>query len=130
MAGSDKVGVGLFGGFRLLIGGRGRAQIPSVRQQQLIAFLVLHARNAAVARQRIAGSLWPESSNSQALTNLRPRAAAASKDTTSTMPSSLRQVSVRVPLSISASVALPAEHWNQLVVWFRRRVFGWSLFIV
>ena len=71
MAGSNNVGVGLFGGFRLLIAGRGGALIPSVRQQQLIAFLVLHARNAAVTRQRIAGSLWPESSNPQALTNLR-----------------------------------------------------------
>ncbi len=42
-----------------------------MRQQQLIAFLLLHARAAPVQRQRIAGSLWPESSDTQALTNLR-----------------------------------------------------------
>jgi DNA-binding SARP family transcriptional activator len=42
-----------------------------VRQQELVAFLILHARRAPLPRQRIAGSLWPESSDAQALTNLR-----------------------------------------------------------
>ncbi len=51
--------------------GRSAARLPSARQQQLIAFLLLHARGAPVQRQRIAGSLWPESSDAQALTNLR-----------------------------------------------------------
>lgn len=32
---------------------------------------MLHARNIAIARQRVAGSLWPESTDAQALTNLR-----------------------------------------------------------
>jgi DNA-binding SARP family transcriptional activator len=32
---------------------------------------VLHARTTAIARQRVAGSFWPESSDAQALTNLR-----------------------------------------------------------
>ena len=36
----------------------------------LVAFLVLHA-GSAQARQRIAGLLWPESTDAQALTNLR-----------------------------------------------------------
>jgi DNA-binding SARP family transcriptional activator len=63
--------VGFLGGFRLLMAGRSAARMPSVRQQQLIAFLVLHARSAPIARQRIAGSLWPESNDPQALTNLR-----------------------------------------------------------
>ena len=63
--------VELLGGFRVLTDGRVSARPPSARQQQLIAFLVLHARSAPIQRQRIAGSLWPESSDTQALTNLR-----------------------------------------------------------
>jgi DNA-binding SARP family transcriptional activator len=63
--------VELFGGFRVLTEGHVSSRLPSTRQQQLIAFLVLHARNAAIPRQRVAGSLWPESSDTQALTNLR-----------------------------------------------------------
>ena len=55
----------------MLTDGRPVVRTPGARQQQLIAFLVLHARNTAVQRQRIAGSLWPESADSQALTNLR-----------------------------------------------------------
>ena len=61
----------LLGGFRVFTDGRSAARLPSARQQQLIAFLLLHARGAPVQRQRIAGSLWPESSDAQALTNLR-----------------------------------------------------------
>src|ERR1700681_1579526 len=63
--------VELLGGFRVLLDGRSAARPPSARQQQLIAFLALHARNAPIQRQRVAGSLWPESSDAQALTNLR-----------------------------------------------------------
>ena len=60
----------MLGGFRLL--GDGRAvRPPGARQQQLIAFLLLHARTAPIQRQKIAGSLWPESTDAQALTNLR-----------------------------------------------------------
>jgi DNA-binding SARP family transcriptional activator len=63
--------VELLGRFRVLADGRSPARLPGARQQQLIAFLVLHARNGPIQRQRIAGSLWPESSDGQALTNLR-----------------------------------------------------------
>jgi len=63
--------VELLGGFRVVTEGRVSPRLPSARQQQLIAFLVLHGRDAAVQRQRVAGSLWPESSDTQALTNLR-----------------------------------------------------------
>jgi len=63
--------VELLGGFRLFVDGRSPARSPTSRQQQLIAFLVLHARSAPIPRQRVAGSLWPESSDVQALTNLR-----------------------------------------------------------
>jgi DNA-binding SARP family transcriptional activator len=61
----------LLGGFRLFVDGHPALRPPSVRQQQLITFLVLHGRNAPILRQRIAGSLWPESNDAQALTNLR-----------------------------------------------------------
>jgi DNA-binding SARP family transcriptional activator len=63
--------VELLGAFRVLTGERTLARAPTPRQQQLIAFLILHARTAPIQRQRVAGSLWPESSDSQALTNLR-----------------------------------------------------------
>jgi DNA-binding SARP family transcriptional activator len=61
----------LLGGFRLIDDGHPLTRTPGTRQQQLITFLILHARNAAVPRQRVAGSLWPESTDVQALTNLR-----------------------------------------------------------
>jgi DNA-binding SARP family transcriptional activator len=51
--------VELLGGFRVLTGGRAVSP-PGARQQELVAFLVLHARDAPVPRQRIAGSLWPD----------------------------------------------------------------------
>jgi DNA-binding SARP family transcriptional activator len=63
--------VELLGGFRVLTDGRVSPRLPSARQQQLVAFLVLHARAAPIQRLRIAGSLWPESGDTQALTNLR-----------------------------------------------------------
>lgn len=63
--------VDLLGGFRLLVDGKAPGRLPSSRQQQLIAFLVLHARSGSLPRQRISGSLWPESTDDQALTNLR-----------------------------------------------------------
>jgi DNA-binding SARP family transcriptional activator/predicted ATPase len=62
--------VELLGGFRVLTSGR-HGFAPGARQQELVAYLVLHARDAPVPRQRIAGSLWPESREAQALTNLR-----------------------------------------------------------
>ena len=71
MAGPPGLRVELLGGFRVLADGRDAPRPPNVRQQQLVAFLVLHARNAPVPRQRVAGTLWPESSDAQALTNLR-----------------------------------------------------------
>ena len=71
MAGPPALRVELLGGFRVLADGRDAPRPPNARQQQLVAFLVLHARNAPVPRQRVAGTLWPESSDAQALTNLR-----------------------------------------------------------
>jgi DNA-binding SARP family transcriptional activator/predicted ATPase len=65
------IGIDLLGGFRVLADGRPIARVPTVRQQQLIAFLILHGRGGPIPRQRISGSLWPESTDVQALTNLR-----------------------------------------------------------
>ena len=48
----------------------GGIRARSSRVVVLVAFLVMHA-GSAQARQRIAGLLWPESTDAQALTNLR-----------------------------------------------------------
>ena len=48
----------------------GSIRARSSRAVVLVAFLVMHA-GSAQARQRIAGLLWPESTDAQALTNLR-----------------------------------------------------------
>ena len=63
--------VELLGGFHVLVDGRATARQPSARQQQVIAYLLLHARDSSVQRQRVATALWPESTDAQALTNLR-----------------------------------------------------------
>jgi predicted ATPase/DNA-binding SARP family transcriptional activator len=65
------VRVDLLGGFRLLAAGHAPERLPSSRQQQIVAFLVLHARRGPVPRQRVSGALWPDSTDEQALTNLR-----------------------------------------------------------
>ena len=65
------VRIDLLGGFRIGAEAPSPTRSPSLRQQQLIAFLGLHARGSAVPRQRVGGTLWPESSDAQALTNLR-----------------------------------------------------------
>ena len=48
----------------------GSVRARSSRAVVLIAFLVVHA-GSPQARQRIAGLFWPESTDAQALTNLR-----------------------------------------------------------
>ena len=63
--------VELLGGFRVLTNGRPLARLPGARQQQLVALLILQSRGAPVARLRCAASLWPDSTEPQALTNLR-----------------------------------------------------------
>ncbi len=71
MADPASLRIDLLGGFGLAVEGRPSARAPSTRQQQIVAFLVLHGRGVPIARQRVAGSLWPESTDVQALTNLR-----------------------------------------------------------
>ena len=70
MAGGTRLRLELLGGFRVHTGGRSVTRAPGARQQQLVAYLVLHGRQA-VPRQRVAGILWPDSTEAQALTNLR-----------------------------------------------------------
>jgi DNA-binding SARP family transcriptional activator/tetratricopeptide (TPR) repeat protein len=62
--------VSLLGGQAIIDDRGGSIQARSSRVVVLVAFLVIHA-GSAQARQRIAGLLWPESTDAQALTNLR-----------------------------------------------------------
>jgi DNA-binding SARP family transcriptional activator len=60
----------LLGGFRLTSQGRPLTASLTARQQGLVAHLLLH-RGVPLSRQRVAAALWPESTDAQALTNLR-----------------------------------------------------------
>lgn len=62
--------VDLLGHFQLRSAGRRLEGAHSSRLQSLIAYLLLH-RAAPLAREQLAFLLWPESSDAQALTNLR-----------------------------------------------------------
>ena len=71
VAGRPPLRLELLGGFRVLEESRAPSRAPSVRQQQIVALLILQARRGPIPRQRVAGFLWPDSSDEQALTNLR-----------------------------------------------------------
>ena len=60
----------LLGTLRFLVGEQPLASVNTNRLQSLLAFLVLHA-GAVQSREHLAFRLWPESSESQARTNLR-----------------------------------------------------------
>jgi DNA-binding SARP family transcriptional activator len=60
----------LLGGFRLLVNSSAMTRPFTARQQQLLAYLTLNA-GGPTPRQQIAGRLWPDSADAQALTNLR-----------------------------------------------------------
>lgn len=62
--------VRLLGDFALTYGGDPVTTIKTPRLQSLFAYLLLH-RQATHARRRLAFLLWPDSSEAQALTNLR-----------------------------------------------------------
>ncbi|HEY2281119.1 MAG TPA: AAA family ATPase [Streptosporangiaceae bacterium] len=62
--------VSLFGEQAITDDGTGRVRTRSSRSAALIGFLVLHP-GSPQARQRIAGLFWPDSTEAQALTNLR-----------------------------------------------------------
>jgi DNA-binding SARP family transcriptional activator len=60
----------LFGTLDLRYGERLLSPLASARAETLLAYLVLH-RDTPQSRQRLAFTLWPDSSEAQALTNLR-----------------------------------------------------------
>ena len=60
----------LFGTVELRAEGVPLPPLPSARAQSLLGYLLVH-RGAAVPRERLAASLWPESTEAQARTNLR-----------------------------------------------------------
>jgi DNA-binding SARP family transcriptional activator len=62
--------VSLLGEQTILDDRGGSVRARSSRAVVLVAFLVVHA-GSPQARQRIAGLFWPESTDAQALTNLR-----------------------------------------------------------
>ena len=60
----------LLGNFRLTTGDEPVTTLNTPRLQALLAYLTLH-RDAPVLRQYLAFQFWPDSSESQARTNLR-----------------------------------------------------------
>jgi DNA-binding SARP family transcriptional activator len=60
----------ILGGFRVFLNDRLATRSLTARQRQLLAYLTLHP-DAPIPRQEIAGQLWPDSTDAQALTNLR-----------------------------------------------------------
>ena len=62
--------INLFGNFRMSCEGRAVTAVNTNRLQSLFAYLILHG-DAQQPRERLAFTLWPASSESQARTNLR-----------------------------------------------------------
>ncbi len=67
---ADKLRICLLGEFSLAYEGRPVTALNAERPQTLLAFLLLH-RHAPQSRQRLAFTLWPDSSDAQARANLR-----------------------------------------------------------
>ncbi|MEW2914805.1 AAA family ATPase [Leisingera sp. JC11] len=65
----DKLKIRLLGGFEIVLDGRRVDGFQSLRLQRFLALLTL--RDGAQHRSRLAFELWPDSSESQARTNLR-----------------------------------------------------------
>jgi hypothetical protein len=62
--------IAALGGVELRAGTTAMSPVDSARAESLLAYLVVHW-DAPVARQHVAGVLWPDSTESQARTNLR-----------------------------------------------------------
>jgi DNA-binding SARP family transcriptional activator len=68
---SSRFRLELLGGFRVTADGtRDGVMTLTARQEELLAYLALHD-DGPIRRQEIAGRLWPDSTDGQALTNLR-----------------------------------------------------------
>lgn len=68
--GTPELRVRLLGGVDLRLAGEALPTLESARVESLLAYLLLH-REAPQLRQRLAFLLWPDSTDAQALTNLR-----------------------------------------------------------
>jgi len=68
--GRETLRVRLLGGMDQRLGDLALAPLDSARAESLLAYLLLH-RDTPQPRQRLAFLLWPDSTESQALTNLR-----------------------------------------------------------
>ncbi|MDR8389575.1 hypothetical protein NC796_00410 [Aliifodinibius sp. S!AR15-10] len=66
----EKLHINLFGGFCLKFNGEQIADLDSPRLQQILAYLILN-RSSRQSRQYLAFQFWPDSSEKQALANLR-----------------------------------------------------------
>jgi DNA-binding SARP family transcriptional activator len=60
----------LLGGFQIANGQEPATNLERVRLQELLAYLLLH-RGRSISRQQLAFLFWPDSTEKQALTNLR-----------------------------------------------------------
>lgn len=67
---SSRLQIELLGDFRLIRDGEPLMTVATVRLQSLLAYLALH-RDAPQSRAHVAFLFWPDSSEQQALTNLR-----------------------------------------------------------
>jgi DNA-binding SARP family transcriptional activator/tetratricopeptide (TPR) repeat protein len=67
---SQPLKIRLLGGFAIYSGNFPQSTISSRRQQMLLTYLLLN-RDAAQSRQQISFMLWPDSTDTQARTNLR-----------------------------------------------------------
>ena len=65
-----KLEIQLLGGFRLIYCDRPYARVSRPRLQELLAYILLH-RHTPISRPQLAYLFWPESTDSQARTNLR-----------------------------------------------------------
>src|SRR5512143_4286693 len=66
----DQLEIRFLGDFALRVGGESVTTLKKPRLQSLLAYLILH-RAAPQFRYHLAGILWPDSPEEQALTNLR-----------------------------------------------------------
>jgi DNA-binding SARP family transcriptional activator/predicted ATPase len=66
----SQLNISLLGGFNISWGDKPITGVKTLRLQALLAYLLLH-RAAPISRQQLAFQFWPETSESQARTNLR-----------------------------------------------------------
>ncbi|MCB0111535.1 MAG: hypothetical protein KDE53_36685 [Caldilineaceae bacterium] len=67
---TDGVTIQLLGGFQITTDGAALATFTNTRLQSVLAYIIL-SRNAPQSRQHLAFLFWPDSTDSQARTNLR-----------------------------------------------------------